>query len=100
VVRFTLLPLYPRGNGPRYPFDRRLVGPRAGLDDREKRKFSILPGIELNPSVVQPVAVTTTLSGSFSMDIAVNYSYAISCCTVLSCDYITSIPSPTSAERI
>jgi hypothetical protein len=32
------------------------VDPRTGLDDVEKRKFFILPGLELNPSVVQPVA--------------------------------------------
>jgi hypothetical protein len=32
------------------------VNPRAGLDDVEKRKFLTLPGLELDPSVVQPVA--------------------------------------------
>jgi hypothetical protein len=32
------------------------VEPRAGLDDVEKRKFLTLPGLELDPSVVQPVA--------------------------------------------
>jgi hypothetical protein len=32
------------------------VDPRAGLDDLEKRKFLKLPGLELNPSVVQLVA--------------------------------------------
>jgi hypothetical protein len=32
------------------------VGPRAGLDDMEKRKFLTLPGLELGPSVVQSVA--------------------------------------------
>jgi hypothetical protein len=31
------------------------VDPRAGLDDVEKRKFFILPGLELRPSVVQLV---------------------------------------------
>jgi hypothetical protein len=29
---------------------------KAGLDDLEKRKFLTLPGLELRPSVVQPVA--------------------------------------------
>jgi hypothetical protein len=29
---------------------------RDGLDDLEKRKFLTLPGLELYPSVVQPVA--------------------------------------------
>jgi hypothetical protein len=32
------------------------VGPRAGLEDVEKTKFLILPGLELRSSVVQPVA--------------------------------------------
>jgi hypothetical protein len=32
------------------------VDPRAGLDDMEKWKFLTLPGLELNTSVVQPVA--------------------------------------------
>jgi hypothetical protein len=32
------------------------VGTRAGLEDVEKGKFLTLPGPELNPSVVQPVA--------------------------------------------
>jgi hypothetical protein len=34
----------------------RWVGPRAGLDDVEKRKFLTLPGFEHLPSVFQPVA--------------------------------------------
>jgi hypothetical protein len=29
---------------------------KAGLDDVEKRKFFTLPGLELRPSIVQPVA--------------------------------------------
>jgi hypothetical protein len=32
------------------------VDPRAGLDDEEKRKFLTLPGLNSDPSVVQPVA--------------------------------------------
>jgi hypothetical protein len=32
---------------PRYPLERRLGGPRAGLDDVERRKFLTLPGLEL-----------------------------------------------------
>jgi hypothetical protein len=32
------------------------VGPRAGLGNVEKRKFLTLPGLELDSSVVQPVA--------------------------------------------
>jgi hypothetical protein len=44
VVNFTLRPLYPRGG---YPLDRKLGGPRAGLDDVEKRKCLTPPGLEL-----------------------------------------------------
>jgi hypothetical protein len=32
------------------------VGPRAGLNDMEKRKFLTLLGLKLDTSVVQPVA--------------------------------------------
>jgi hypothetical protein len=32
------------------------VGPRAGLDDVEERKFLTLPGLELRSLLVQPVA--------------------------------------------
>jgi hypothetical protein len=42
--RFT-----PRGKSPPSALDRRLGGPRAGLDDIEKRKFLTLPGLELRP---------------------------------------------------
>jgi hypothetical protein len=43
VVSFTPLPLYTQGKSPWYPLDRRLSGPRAGLDEVSKRK---IPGIE------------------------------------------------------
>jgi hypothetical protein len=36
------------------------VDPIAGLDDVEKRKFLTLQGLELDPSVVQPVATRYT----------------------------------------
>jgi hypothetical protein len=36
------------------------MDPRAGLDDLGKRKFLTLPGLELDPSVVQPVASSYT----------------------------------------
>jgi hypothetical protein len=32
------------------------VGPGAGLDDVEKRKFLTLLGLQLDPSVIQPIA--------------------------------------------
>jgi hypothetical protein len=54
MVSFTTPTLYPRGRNPRYLFDRRLGGPRAGLDDGEKIKFFTLPGLELR--LFQPVA--------------------------------------------
>jgi hypothetical protein len=46
--RFT-----PEQKTPRYPLAR--VGPRAGLDGVKKRKFLTLAGLELQPSVFQPV---------------------------------------------
>jgi hypothetical protein len=50
------LPLYPRERAPNVHSIGGWVDPRAGLDDVEKRKFLNLPGLELRPSVVQPVA--------------------------------------------
>jgi hypothetical protein len=47
VVSLTPWPLYTQGKSPRYPLGRRLMGPRTGLDDVEKRKFLTLPGLEL-----------------------------------------------------
>jgi hypothetical protein len=40
------------------------VGPRNGLDDVERRQISLLPGLELRPSAVQPVAREYTECGS------------------------------------
>jgi hypothetical protein len=37
----------PPGKSPRYPLYRRLLNPRAGLNDMEKWKFFTLPGLEL-----------------------------------------------------
>jgi hypothetical protein len=39
--------LYPRRKGLRYHWIGGWVGPKAGLDDVEKRKFLSLPGLEL-----------------------------------------------------
>jgi hypothetical protein len=49
MVSFMPRPLYPRRKSPRYPLDRRVGGPRAVLDDVEKRKFSNLRRLELPP---------------------------------------------------
>jgi hypothetical protein len=51
----------PRGMIPRYPLDRRLGGPRVGVEAVEKKEILPLPGIE--PGAVQPVAIPTELSG-------------------------------------
>jgi hypothetical protein len=47
--RLVVRSLYPWGKSPRYPLDRRLGGPIAGLDDVKKRQFLTLPGLELRP---------------------------------------------------
>jgi hypothetical protein len=39
----------PRGKSPRYPWIGGWVGPRAGLDDVEKRTYLTPPGLELRP---------------------------------------------------
>jgi hypothetical protein len=48
----------PQGKGPpsRYPLDRRLGGPRAGLDDMEKLNYWPYWNSNSDPSVVQSVA--------------------------------------------
>jgi hypothetical protein len=57
VVNFTLRPLYPQGNRPWYPLDRRWVGPKAVLDAVVKRKIPSFRR-ESNPKIpiIQPVA--------------------------------------------
>jgi hypothetical protein len=55
VVSFTPWPLYPQGRSPRYPLDRRLVGPQSWSGGGgEEKNSQLLPGLE--PPVVQPVA--------------------------------------------
>jgi hypothetical protein len=53
---FTSRLLYPRGRAAGTHWIGGGVDPRAGLDDLEKRKFLTLSGLELQPSVAQPVA--------------------------------------------
>jgi hypothetical protein len=48
-----LLPLYRRGTSLRYTLNRRLYGPRDGLDGIEKRKKIPLLGIE--PRLTDPL---------------------------------------------
>jgi hypothetical protein len=47
---------YPRGKSPGTHWIGGWVDPTAGLDDVEKRNFLTLLGLELDPSVIQPVA--------------------------------------------
>jgi hypothetical protein len=49
VVSLTHRPLLLWGKGPRYPLDRRL-----DIDDVDKLKFFTFPGLNSDPSVVQP----------------------------------------------
>jgi hypothetical protein len=63
------------------------VGPTAGLDDVEKRKFLPPPGLELRPPVVQPVASRYT-------DYAIPAS--IRDCTFSNCLHATLIVDFTS----
>jgi hypothetical protein len=49
VVRFTPRPIYPQGKSPGIHWIGGWVGPVTGLDDVEKRKFLILPGLQLRP---------------------------------------------------
>jgi hypothetical protein len=49
VLSFTPLQLYLRGKRLRYTLNRSRVGPRASLDDMEKRKFLPLPALEHRP---------------------------------------------------
>jgi hypothetical protein len=63
VVSYTPRTFYPHGKSPRYPLDRRLVGPQ-GWSGRggEHKNAQSLPGLE--PPIIQPVAqrCTTELS--------------------------------------
>jgi hypothetical protein len=52
----------PRERAPRTNWVGGWVGPRACLDAVEKRKFLILPGLKLDPSLVQLVALPTALT--------------------------------------
>jgi hypothetical protein len=49
VVSFTPLPLNPRERAPGTHWIGGWLGPRAGLDDVENRKFLTLTGLELQP---------------------------------------------------
>jgi hypothetical protein len=49
MVSFTPPPLYPEEIGPGTHWIGGFVGPRDGLDDVKKRKFSTLSGLELRP---------------------------------------------------
>jgi hypothetical protein len=55
VVSFTTQPLYPRGESPRYPLDRRLGGPQNRSGRRREEKILVLTETRTPTStVVQP----------------------------------------------
>jgi len=54
VVNFTPRPLYPRGESPLYPLDRRLVGPQNRSGHGGEKSYQLLA--ELEPPIIQPVA--------------------------------------------
>jgi hypothetical protein len=56
MVSYTPCPLYPGERAPDTHWIGGWVDPTAGLDDLEKRKFLTLLGLELQPSVIQPIA--------------------------------------------
>jgi hypothetical protein len=56
VVSFTPRPLYRGERAPDTHWIGGWVDPRVGLDEIEKWKFLTLPGLELRPSLVQPIA--------------------------------------------
>jgi hypothetical protein len=56
VVSFTPGVLYPRGNSPRYPFDKRLDGSQKRSGRREEKILDPTGARTLDSSVVQPVA--------------------------------------------
>jgi hypothetical protein len=55
VATFTLLPIYPQGNRPRYPLNKSLGGHQTGLDAVEKIKQLAPAGDQIR--AVQPVAL-------------------------------------------
>jgi hypothetical protein len=65
VVSFTLLPLYLRGQNPRYPLDRRLRGPQSWSGRRGEQKILEPTGTRTptpRSSSPWPVAIPTALS--------------------------------------
>jgi hypothetical protein len=58
VVSFTPRPLYPRGNSPAYPLDRRLGGPQSRCGRGEEKNSQPLLGLE--PPIIQLVAQSYT----------------------------------------
>jgi hypothetical protein len=55
VVSFTSRPLYTQGKSPWYPFDRRMGGTESRSEHGGEEKNSQLL-LELEPSIIQPVA--------------------------------------------
>jgi hypothetical protein len=70
VISFTLRPLYPQRKSLWCPLDRRLGGPqsRSGRGGKEKNSQ---PLPELEPPIIQPVALRCTTSAIIVVRVAV-----------------------------
>jgi hypothetical protein len=77
VVSFTLQTLYPRGNSPRYPLDRRMGGHQSRSGSCGKKETLALPGNEPPPSSVAQSLYRLPYPGSYYYSVA-------SCCAVYS----------------
>jgi len=53
VLRFTHRPLYHQEKSPRYPLDKRCIGPRVGMEAEAKRNIPVSPGYRTR--LAQPV---------------------------------------------
>jgi hypothetical protein len=76
---FTPRSLCPQGKRPLYPLDRRLVGPRAGLDAVEKRKIPSLRRVLSNTRtpIVHPVASCYTDCVTSALNKNPNYTNSV-----------------------
>jgi hypothetical protein len=76
IVSFTPLPLYPRGNGLRFPLDGRLGEPQSRSGCCGEEKNVALLGIEPRPSSPQPVAIPTLVQRGTGSKNNIRYQWA------------------------